>query len=88
MLLATIGPMAPIAAAVAAVADAPDGALLAVTDAAAGQRLIEQQGSHPEAILSMLRVASDRYGDVRRFLLANGLSQARLDRLLARLQQR
>lgn len=63
-------------------------ALAAVATAAARAELTGQQASPPETILGMLRVVADRYGDARRYLLANGLSPAQLDRLLARLQQR
>lgn len=63
-----------------------EAALAAVTDPAARAALLEQQASPAENILGMLRVATERYGDVRRYLLGNGVTPAQLDRLLARLQ--
>lgn len=61
-------------------------ALAAAATAADRAEMTEQQASPPEAILGMLRVVTERYDDARRYLLANGLSPAQLDRLLARLR--
>jgi hypothetical protein len=60
--------------------------LAAVTNSAAREALLEQQSSPAETILGMLRVATERYGDLRRYLLGNGLTPAQFDRLLARLR--
>jgi hypothetical protein len=62
--------------------------LAAAATAAERAELAELQASPPEAILGMLRVVTERYGDARGYLLDNGLSPAQLDRLLARLVER
>jgi protein-tyrosine phosphatase len=62
--------------------------LAAAPDEPARQRLRMLHGCAPETILAMLRTVETRYGDVRGYLAAHGLSQHQVDRLRQRLRMR